>query len=533
MRESGKIGAVLLASALVCLAAPRRASWAEAAETTAPLSSATSPALSLADEGSSLAIDAEEESPVAHWRLLEPSNPPPPRLGALMVYATDRQRTLLFGGFLENGEYCNETWEYDGRTWKQLDIASPPANPAYTLAYDSHRGVAVLYGGRGRETWEFGGEQWKRARCEHRPPITGFGAMAYDSNRRLVVLFGGETEETSDSRLSGLSGETWQYDAYDWVRVEVGRGPSPRKYHRMVYDSARERFVVFGGFDGVALNDTWELRAAGWRRVETREAPSPRRGFALTYDPVGQRTLLFGGFPGGEELWSFDGAEWSQIMATRAPPFREGAGLVFVPTTRRVLLFGGLSTRLLNDSWELIRATTQPPLQMPPRSEDLTVPEDRAILPWLAPDEPPLPPGDEPLPGGKESASDRAEARAALAELHFEGVELEPRVLMPNRAVSLSGLLVNSGKADATCWIEFWLSKSRDPFTRFRLLCRSARVEVKSGQSYNLGRLFRILGTDLPSGRFYVGLEVDRVGKVAEQDETNNLYVIAEPYTID
>jgi len=147
MRESGKIGAVLLASALVCLAAPRRASWAEAAETTAPLSSATSPALSLADEGSSLAIDAEEESPVAHWRLLEPSNPPPPRLGALMVYATDRQRTLLFGGFLENGEYCNETWEYDGRTWKQLDIASPPANPlgidAY-MPYDPTNGTVSL-----------------------------------------------------------------------------------------------------------------------------------------------------------------------------------------------------------------------------------------------------------------------------------------------------------------------------------------------------------------------------------------------------
>lgn len=521
---------------------------------------ATSATLGLGDRGSSWVVEDVPELPVPQWRRLEPANPPSPRFRPLMAYESDRQRTLLFGGFLENQSNCNETWEFDGRAWKRIDVPAPPADSGYMMDYDIYRGVAVLYGGRNRDTWTFDGVRWNRRRCEHRPPITGFGAMTYDPNSRHIVLFGGEALPPGDSPLPVLSDEVWQFDGMDWMKLDV-RGPSPRKYHQMVYDSARERFVVFGGFTGKLRNETWELREAGWRQVESPEAPSPRKGFGLTYDPIGRRTLLFGGSPGGDELWSFDGAKWSRVMPLHSPPFREGAGFVFIPITRRVLLFGGLSGQLLNDSWELIRgapertvllpppppssplealaeqlATTRRPAGPPgpkttppvkPVSEELPEPPRPAI-----PARPPAPPVLTPTPAARVSDIAESTTRSQLAELHFKDIRVLQFQLVPGRGISVAGYLVNTGKKDARCWIEFWLSRHRQPFEHNCFACQSQSVEVKAGGSADLWRFRLTLSPDIPPGEYYFGVEADRGNEVPEQDKTNNLFIIDTPYTV-
>jgi hypothetical protein len=523
--------------------------------------SLTSPTLSPADFGTSAPVEPEDDLPYPHWKELQPSASPSPRFRPLMDYEADRQRTLLFGGFGDGNQYSNETWEFDGRTWRRLDIPSPPADPGYMLAYDIYRGAAVLYGGRSRDTWEFDGSRWSRVKCEHRPPIIGSGAMAYDSTRRVTVLFGGEVASTGDSVLPTLCSETWQYDGHDWTKADV-KGPSARKYHQMVYDSARERFVLFGGFDTKPLRDTWELRSAGWRRVETRDAPSARRGLALTYDPNGRRTLLFGGLPGGDELWAFDGTQWSQVRAPKAPPYREGAGLVFMPTSRRVLLFGGLSSKLLNDSWVFIAPAATRPVMLPPPAveeiprEDWLTPAGRirlsesvppvleipkigteadlpdttgasvpeAMMPTVIPTTKTLPLGPPSQPITAPVAAGTT-ATEPLAELHFENVKLAKFTPKPNEVISFDGYLVNSGNADARCWVEFWLTPSRDPYIRRRLLCRPTSVKLKAGQRYRLAGPFRLLDAPLPEGKYYVALEVDHQNQVKELDETNNIFI--------
>jgi len=453
-----------------------------------------------------------------------------------MTFETDRQRTLLFGGALENGEYCNETWEFDGKNWKRLDVPSPPIYPGYCLAYDVHRGVAVLYGGAGRETWEFDGKAWKRVSTPHRPPIRGYGAMAYDPNRQVIVLFGGEVAPRKPTELPGLSNETWEYDGFDWVRVRTD-GPPPRKNHRMVYDSARRRFVVFGGFNTKLLNDTWELRASGWRKVETTRSPRPRRSFAMTYDPSARLTLLFGGYPGGDELWAFDGAEWQQIMARNSPPFREGAGLVYLPTTKRLLLFGGLSLKPLNDTWELAGTVRRPMAQAlpppPPAPAGLApvAPPRPTKRPTVA-EKPKVPPV-LPRQAKATTVTNIAEGKTTgPAELHFENVRLVTRHITPGRSFALEGKLVNSGGADADFWVEFWLSPRRKPFERSRMLSRSLHLEVTAGGSCDLSGLYLVAEEGLAPGKFYLGIEADRIGEVPEKDKSNNLFVIEEPCTI-
>lgn len=572
------LGLILLAAGLPSAVAPVDGAVASVdAPSTRSGPSIQTPSVAGNDRSSTVALRAEEESPVPHWKQLGSIGAPSPRFRALIVYQADLQRTLLWGGFLESGEYCNETWEFDGRSWKQLDVSSPPAYPGCAMAYDTYRGVAVLYGGQRRDTWEFDGSEWSRARCNNHPSVTGYGAMAYDPERRLTVFFGGETVSGQTGLPGALSAETWLYDGSEWMPVDA-IGPSPRKYCRMVYDSARRRVVLFGGFDGRMLNDTWEFDGERWRRVELREAPSPRRGCALTYDPVGRRVLLFGGYPGGDELWCFDGDRWSRIMASRMPPFREDAALLYVPTTERVLLFGGLAGRALNDAWELIRAASAPPLQLPPPvpfpttttvgigeapSSPTRNPTEVLVPPVIAPTPGPTtadidapttasepevlptdplttpsipenPPIDVPTSAAKPAANDvdRITSVSHLADLYFENVEIYPRTLTPNTTLSCRGMLRNGGGADAACWIEFWISPTLDPFVRSAFLCRSIKVKVEAGQEYSLSQIVRLPDVDIPIGKFYIGLEVDRPNDVLEQDEKNNLFLIRTPYDL-
>ena len=56
----------------------------------------------------------------------------------------------------------------------------------------------------------------------------------------------------------------------------------------MVYDSAREKIVLFGGSDapygGNRLNDTWELDGNEWIEVDEYDtAPYPRYGHTLAF----------------------------------------------------------------------------------------------------------------------------------------------------------------------------------------------------------------------------------------------------------
>ncbi len=88
---------------------------------------------------------------------------------------------------------------------------SPVARSSFAMAYDSARGRVVIFGGNGRntgpgystnvlnDTWEWDGNAWAQRMPATNPDVpsslapymrTSF-AMAYDSSRGLVVLFGG------------------------------------------------------------------------------------------------------------------------------------------------------------------------------------------------------------------------------------------------------------------------------------------------------------------------------------------------------
>jgi hypothetical protein len=118
-------------------------------------------------------------------------------------------------------------------------------------------------------------------------------AAAYDSQRGVTVMFGGyDNEEHPDN-------ETWEFDGAAWHQAAPTHSPTPRFWHGMVYDEARHLVVLFAGViaGSNSTNETWEYNGADWIKVTTVHEPSWMQGFGIAYDSCRQVVVAFGGAP--------------------------------------------------------------------------------------------------------------------------------------------------------------------------------------------------------------------------------------------
>jgi hypothetical protein len=135
---------------------------------------------------------------------------------------------------------------------------------------------------------------------------------ACDPNRDRIMVFGGGN---ADATL----GDTW------WLELATGDGrwrspqlvthPSPRNLGLLRLDTTRDRMLLFGGGNDVAVftNDVWELSFPGggaqWRMLApTGETPPPRDRTTGAYDPVYERLVIHGGGWNGDinDTWALE-----------------------------------------------------------------------------------------------------------------------------------------------------------------------------------------------------------------------------------
>ena len=96
--------------------------------------------------------------------------------------------------------------------------------------------------------------------------------------------------------------------------------PAPRWGHVLVYDSARDELLLFGGAPdrGVFVNDTWTWKDGTWTR-RSGEAPAARGFAAGCFDPSSGTVVLHGGRGNDRvtysDTWSWDGHNWIRLEA--------------------------------------------------------------------------------------------------------------------------------------------------------------------------------------------------------------------------
>lgn len=200
-----------------------------------------------------------------------------PSAEAGFVYDSRRDRFIAFGGTVGDGQAYGDTWQLAGSTWSKVTVPqNPPARQAHAMVFDERRGVTVIFGGTGSygpnqpaprlgDVWEFNGRTWTAREFTDGPgPRTSPGA-AYDSKRGVIVIFGGVDR-------GGFLGDLWAWNGTEWRKLAdaSSAGPAARAMGHLAYDQRRDRVVLFGGRNGWPdgdLNDTWEWDGAIWRRV--------------------------------------------------------------------------------------------------------------------------------------------------------------------------------------------------------------------------------------------------------------------------
>jgi hypothetical protein len=292
---------------------------------------------------------------------------PPKRAHHAIVYDDANSRVLVTGGSspYENGNCCamfNDLWAFDGTRWTALP-ASADAMSGMRLAYDSRTNRVVSFGGwnAGRslpDTRVLGRDAWTALAPLTEMPASEPG-FVYDSARNRFVAFGG-----SGGR-GQAHGATWAFNGSSWTKI-ADAGPEPRQAFVMVHDSRRGRTVVFGGM-GIAtpptppppLGDLWELDGETWTRIDAPNGPSARHSAGATFDSRRNRVVVFGGLdavgPKGD-LWAWDGRAWTKLAdASPDGPAPRAMGYIAYDRKRdRIVLFGGRRgwPDDLNDTWE-------------------------------------------------------------------------------------------------------------------------------------------------------------------------------------
>jgi hypothetical protein len=281
---------------------------------------------------------------------------PGARAGAALVYDPEAHGVLLFGGVTSHttpdgrnpSTTLGDTWLWNGRSWRQLDVQGPPARSAAMVVYDSVRHVVVLFGGSGpggvgrglyfQDTWTWDGTQWQLQHPAHMPNPMMRAGMAFDERHGVTVIFGGEGETTTYTA-------TWTWDGADWTVLDPATTPPARYLFGMAYDAARGVTVLFGGTSGgVKLNDTWTWDGTNWTQ-QSVAAPTARGWTQLAYDAQTKDVLGYvynpaANQPVAEYTIVWDGTKWIDRTGATDPSPRADAGMTYDPDTRQVVLYG-------------------------------------------------------------------------------------------------------------------------------------------------------------------------------------------------
>ncbi|MCA8973529.1 MAG: hypothetical protein KDC98_02355, partial [Planctomycetes bacterium] len=289
----------------------------------------------------------------ATWRQTVPAGP---WFQVPVKMAFDRQR----------GRCCvpddsGNVFEYDGTAWTQITpiVIVPPSRTDYGWFFDDARGELAMLGGTdpsGRplfDRWYWNGAYWLPNAALPQPgPVREHCGFIAEPGGNGALLFGGDDQYGSDY------GDTWRWDGSNWSQVATG-GPLGRS-HAAVFRH-QGSVLLFGGlrmgsFPIGPLGDQWSWNGTSWSQQQPAASPGPRWGAAAAYDVVRNESVLFGGFDTVTrgDTWVFDGQSWSTRTPALSPPARRDHLMAYDVGRGRLVLFGGIdaSGTFLRDTWE-------------------------------------------------------------------------------------------------------------------------------------------------------------------------------------
>jgi hypothetical protein len=254
------------------------------------------------------------------WITQDSGGSPGPRNSSPLAFDPDKGRAYLFGGTAGGRtQWFSDFWTLQlagGPVWTRLDstATSPPARAAHTLTFDPDYSSVILFGGRDSsqalgDLWQFdtrGQGTWTELHPVGPSPSARLGHSAtYDPIHKEVIVIGGSVDN--------LISHPWFDDVWAlslegqprWRKLVSENNPFGWgvEFQVAVYDSRRDRIVVFGGNDDF-MGSVVSRRVVSmtrvspdtvrWNIIHVQGLDGRLRAYIGDYDAVNDRILFLG-----------------------------------------------------------------------------------------------------------------------------------------------------------------------------------------------------------------------------------------------
>jgi len=282
-----------------------------------------------------------------------------PGARASAVAAWDGDRVVVYGGIDDGGQSKDDAWAWDGSTWTELCAnCTGTARAGAAFGYDRAAERLVLTNGWGpgeiAGTWTFDGNNWT-VLSSVAPYGRDNSGMAWDPVRNRLVQFGGNGASCGHNPPVNCRDtlELTRIPVYSptvartWVERFPATNPGRRAVPKMVFVPFLDAVLLYGGANaGLRLDDTWLYDGDDWQLMCDPCAPGQRAGHGLIYDSQRQRVVLFSGATeasdSSNDIWEWDGVTWTEATPSGVPPsVRVGALVAYDPGRGVMVTYGG------------------------------------------------------------------------------------------------------------------------------------------------------------------------------------------------
>ena len=197
-------------------------------------------------------------------------NAPHGRSCHISIFATTKDAMVVSGGLFSSSPY-KDLWAFDieNRVWDELHSESGEMSERWdhSAVYNVFENQMIVFGGYGwgqkNDMWsyDFDIEAWQEIDDGNGigPSVRSAHATCFDEINKLIIVFGGDSPE-------GFRADTWGFDTsiQEWRILQDGYNQYGWFCHSMVYDSERERVLMFGGYHDSSTQPKKDVRAFYW-----------------------------------------------------------------------------------------------------------------------------------------------------------------------------------------------------------------------------------------------------------------------------
>lgn len=297
------------------------------------------------------------------WALAQPSASPPGRSDAALEYDPITHDLLLFGGVLANGRAADDTWAWNGCTWKRerQQAGGPPGGRTAGMVWDNALSHMVLLtydlaaGPEATDTWTWNGSAWSLSASASASPVAGELVIAEDPVTEwpiAVSLNGTPSEPDAPST-------TWTWDGTTWQTVATVHSPQAAAPAAMAVDPHTNQLVLTGPSrqPDSSSNQTWTWSGEDWTLLgNDLGAPIPAaavddevddvvEAFGWPSDPTASRPLHVWAWTAGPSWVRIaDGTDGALIGGSDHPP-RVRTSTAYDGARHQLVAFGGIDDR--------------------------------------------------------------------------------------------------------------------------------------------------------------------------------------------